>query len=408
MRRRSIIWSMTALLLALAPAGAGAQWSAPTSLDRGEVRTPSVALDTRGRIAASWLKGSSIRAWQSSHRRLVTVQRSEQRFSPPVVALASSGAVVGWARAGRVEARRLSASGRLLTKSRLSGDGPAAFDPTWVGGTGGTVLAWLRGTSEPDIQVAVPRSDGRFAGTIRYDIDGLRDADMSTTRSGGLLVAYTRLVPGATQLVVAEQTAGTTRLRDVVRMPTTGVPRNPAVAVTTSGRSYVAWTEGDPAGGHRLLVSRRERGGAFGAPVTLATGAFAGQVALVPKSDGAVLASWVARTRFAQSSPGVLRVALADGGAVSNVSAAGEAVERYTAAVDGAGGAHFVWWNDIQVEPGGPVTTRPVDAAERLGARRRLSAPGERAVSLSAAAAGRRVVVAWGTAGGRAIRAVER
>jgi hypothetical protein len=338
----------------------------------------------------------------------VTVQRSGERLGAPAVALAARGPVVAWTRGGRVEARRLSSTGALLTRSRLSGDGPTAFDPTWVGGTGGAVLAWLRGAAEPDIQVGVPRSDGRFRGTIRYDIDSLADADMSTTRNGGLLVAYTRSAPGGAQLVVAEQTAGTTRLRDVVRMPTAGQPRNPAVAVTPDGRSYVAWSEGVAAGGERIMVSSRARGGAFGAPVVLETNVFANQLALVSKPDGAVLASWIAATRPVPTAPGVLRVANVDGRSVGSLSRTGEDVERYTAAVDGRGVAHFIWWSDVTAEPGGPVTTRLVDSAERIGAGRRLSPPGERAVSLSIAAGGRNVVAAWGTAGGGAIRAAER
>lgn len=385
------------LLFVLAlSAEASAAWRGAVTLDSAAVRSASVAVDDQGRAAAAWIRGDTVRARVGG--RVVDVQSSGGRLEGATIGVGPRNAIVAWTRRGRVEARRVSYGGGVSLRQRLSGDGPAAFGPDWVGGT----LAWLRGTDEPDLQLAVPRRDGRFEGTIRYDIDGLLDVDLAPSRAGGLVAAFTRERGSDVDIVVAEQAAGRARLRDVFTPETAGLPRDPAVAVSATGRTVVAWTEGDrEAGGERIMVAARPRGGSFGAPAPLATGVYATQLALVPKADGSVLAAWIASQRFAETSPGILRVADVNDGVVRNVSAAGEEVERWAGAVDGRGIAHFAWWSDSASEPGGPVFTRVVDAQERLQTRYRLTPLGERATSLSLAAGARGEAAAlWTRAGG--------
>ena len=386
-------------ILAFPAAGppANGPWSAPVTLDRGTVAAPSVAVDARDRAAATWLHGPrEVRALLPSGRTTVVARSATQRLRTPEVATTSRGAVVAWTRQGRVETRTVSAaSGRLSTVSRLSPAGRDALDPTFVGGTGGTVLAWQLGRDEPELQIGLPRSDGRFAGTLRYTLDSLEDLDFTTTRGGGLFAAYTRRrgADGRIELMAAEQRAGSSRLVEIARMPQgTAAPRDPAVAVTSAGTAVVAWAESAPGGG-RVMVAQRPRGGVFGDPVAIAAGGQASRVAVLPKSDGTVTLAWVATRTTSQTAAGALRVAdLRDLAARTMAGAIGD----YTAAVDGRGGVHFAWITN------GRVSTRLVDDRGQLGRRRTLTAPGERARTVALGAGARDVVALWTT--GRAVR----
>ena len=359
-------------------------WSEPVTVDRGAVSAPTVSVDDDDRAAVAWRRGPrEIRA-VVPRAGVVTVARSAtQRLLTPEIATTTGGAVVVWTRAGRVESRRVAGSGRLSSVSRLSPVGRDAFGPTFVGGSGGTVLAWQLGAEEPELQLGVPRSDGTFAGTLRYALDSLVGLDVTTTRGGGLLAAYTRrrASDGRVELMVAEQAPRSSRLVEIARMrepvpPAT--PTEPRVLVTPGGRSLVAWLEAD-----RVMLAERPRGGEFGQPVAIAAGARPRGLALVPKADGTILASWV--------SGGALRVADTAGG-VSRTLATG--IADYVASADGRGAAHFGWVAD------GRAQTRLIDDAERIGTRRTLSAPGERVRELALSAGARDVVAAWATRGG--------
>jgi hypothetical protein len=372
-------------------------WSEPVTLDRGAVAAPSAAVDERDRVAATWLRGPrEVRALVPGGR-VVTVARSpRRRLLTPEVATTTRGAVVAWTRAGRVESRRVTAGGRLSLVSQLSPAGRRAFEPTFVGGTGGTVLAWQLGTGVPQLQLGIPRSDGSFLRTLRYGLGDVAELDFTTTRSGGLLAAYTRRAAtgGSVELVVAEQRPGSRELVEIGRMATIGLPREPHVAVTAAGRSVIAWTESEPAsGGRRVVMADRRRGGTFGAPVTLAPAAYASRLSLVPKADGAVLATWIAGERLSPASPGALRVVDTAGGTPRTVTRPGERIRDYAVTADGRGAAHFGW-----ITSGGAVTAGIVDEAERVGTRRRLSHTGERARALSLSAGRRGVAAIWTTA----------
>lgn len=380
-------------------------WSEPVTLDRGAVSAPAAAVDARDRAAAAWLRGRrEVRALVPGGRVVTAARGATQRLTAPDVATTRRGAVVAWTRGGRVEARRVSAAGRLSPVAQLSPAGADALDPTFVGGSGGTVLAWQLGTDEPELQIGLPRSDGRFLGTLRYGLASLVALDFTTTRSGGLLAAYTRrrASDGEVELMVAEQRPGTRELVEVARLGAVGVPREPSVAVTADGRSVVAWTEPDPAGGgRRVVAATRPRGGEFAAPVTVATGQYASRLALLPKADGPVLATWIAGQRLSPASPGVLRVANVAGGIGRSLTSPRELIRDYTATADGRGAAHFGW-----IDASGAVRVRLIDDAERLRARRRLTEPGERARALSLSAGRRGAMALWTTA--RSVRASTR
>ncbi|CAA9475995.1 MAG: hypothetical protein AVDCRST_MAG85-318, partial [uncultured Solirubrobacteraceae bacterium] len=329
-----------------------------------------------------------------------------QRLRTPEVATTSNGAVVAWTRNGRVETRRVSRrTGRLSLISRLSPKGRQAFGPTFVGGTVPTVLAWQLGERDPELQIGIPRSSGAFAGTLRYPFENLIDLDVTTTRGGGLLAAYTRRRAGDGQpeLMVAEQRPGSPRLVEIARMRepvAPSLPVGPSVAVTDDGRTLVAWSEASPDGRGRVVVSERPRGGEFGDPVEIAAGGQPSRVSLLPKSDGTVLAAFVTTTRPSLTSPGTLRIADVRTGAVRALTRSGERVADYTVSLDGRGAAHFGWIT------GGRVIVRVVDGREQRGARRTLSAPGERVRQLALAAGSNDVAAVWTTA--RAVRASSR
>ena len=401
--------ALALVVLALTPVLASAAsdlpsngpWSAPVTLDRGAVSAPAVAFGERG-VAATWLRGPrEVRAFMPSPGTVTVARSRAQRLRTPEIATTSTGAVVAWTRQGRVESRRVSRrTGRLSLVSRLSTKGREAFAPAFVGGTGPTVLAWQLGERDPELQIGVPRSSGAFAGTLRYPFEGLLDLDFTTTRGGGLLAVYTRrrAGDGRPELMVAEQRPGSPRLVEIARMRepvAPAVPADPVVAVTRTGRTVVAWTEAG-----RIVVSERPRGGEFGDPVEIAGGGFASRLALLPKADGTVLASWIATARASETAAGVLQMANVRGGTAQALTRSGERVVDYTATLDGRGGAHIGWIS------GGRAVVRVVDDREQRGARRTLSAPGERVRQLALAAGSTDVAAVWTTA--RAVRASSR
>ena len=415
----------TLLIAALAaPAAAQAQtWSEPVTIDRGRgparVATPVVVPGANGQSTAAWVRrapgGSALMGRVGTLRaaRYMTVHSSRRRIADPALLTSTGSALFAWrwnatGDAWRIRTRAASTrtlkGGPLQTLTRAT---PTAGPPSFIGSTGGTRLAWQRGTSSPTVEVARPGAGGRFAGTVRYLIPGLVEADATVTARGAVVVAYTKLVEGEQEPRLTIATQGATGLRDVAAFGGRLRAEDPAVAGDRAGRIVVAGVESTGVTQRVVVATRAPGETAFTEPVAL-TGddVLSRFVRVVPKSDGAVLVSWLEEDAAVSPGSPPSRIMVASlGGGARQLSRAGEGASDYAVAVDGRGNAHFVYRSG---EPG-LLRAVTVSDAEVVGRARRVTAAGERAGAFSVgASAGGAVAVAWTSANGREIRLAER
>jgi hypothetical protein len=414
---------LAALIAALAlPASAAADgWTAPATIDRASggfrVGDSAVAVTGRGATTVAWVRSRpgrnvlhATRIASGGATRSWVVRRSGSGLLEPAVLLAGRLSVFGWrwndGRNLRIEARALDTrSGALGPRQRLTSGAPDASRPAFIGSAGGLRLAWLRTGSEPDLQVATPGRRGRFGSTVRYDVDGAQDFDATVASGDRLAAAYTRRLPGETSESVVVAVQGLSGLSEIASFPAGADASDPAIAADGAGRLVVAWAELVGGVSERVMVAVRERDAAsFSAPVELQSGTSVRDVALVPKSDGDTLVTWLSRE------PGdgaLLMVSTVTGGARA-LSLLGHSVTAYAASTDARGAAYFAY-REAANGTGGALYAARINSHELLSTPRRVTPAGERASRFSLGVGARGAArITWTDAGGRAIRMARR
>lgn len=405
------------------PATAAAEsWTTPATLDRapagGRLSSPAIAVGGDGATSAAWVESrSGAYALRASTIKGNTatpwlVQQSRRRIDAPAILTDGALSLFAWqyfdGNAFRIGTRSLNASRRKLGPLQfLTRSVPDASGPAFIGGTGGVRLAWLRGDAEPDLQLARPNSTGRFSATVRYDIEGAEDIDATVTTGNRVAAAFTRRLPGETAASVAVAVQGLDGLTEVASFANRDPASDPTIAADDEGRLVVAWTELVGGVAERVVVATREPGATtFSEPVELGTGTLVKDLALLPKSDGDTLVTWISSPAGVASGDdrGTLTVSTVTGGARA-VNVPGQDVTSYAASTDGKGAAFLAWRTDA-AGSGGPLYAARINAAELISSpRRRVTPSGERATSFSLGVSAKGVArLAWTTVGGRAVR----
>lgn len=257
---------------ALAPAVASAGWSRAVPLSsKGEAAVfPSAAMTPSGEAVVVWWRVGSRRAPSALRaafrpaggrfRAPQTVSRLDMPGagnppSLPRVSIADDGtAVATWTRRDTSGRLRVAAAvrrpgGRFGRPAFLSPPGADALDPAVASSSGAdtAVLAWSRGTANPQIQTA-----------------RLRGAAFSPART-----IPAQVLPGS----------------------------DPSVAVNASGAAVTGWWAGDGQTTGFALASRSTAQGAFGSPAVLsAQGLLADQVIPALDDAGRATVAWIQAT----------------------------------------------------------------------------------------------------------------
>ena len=417
---RSVLAALLAGAGILPPAVLADSWSPPSTVDRAtagfRVRGPVVASSAAATTVA-WVRSKpslNVLRARTATRAGVTrdwvVRASRTGITRPTLLTGGGVGVVAWrwftGRTYRVEARSLHlGSGRVGPLQRLSAAKPDASAPTFVGGDGGVRLAWLRLGLEPDLQVASPERTGRFASTVRYDVEGVRELDATVASGDRLAVAFTRRLPGQTSPSVGVALQGLEGLAEIATFDGRPGAEEPGVAVDSRGRLVVAWTQTTENGLEQVYTAVRERGASrFGDPVLVETTGSVDDLAIVPKADGDTLLTWLSSGTIGPTS--LVAASLTGGSRTLNAST--DDVTGYAVTTDARGSAHIAYRADGPGTGGLLYATR-VGPTELISAPRRVTAPGERASSFSIGASPRGTArVAWTRAGGTAIRTARR
>jgi hypothetical protein len=344
-----------AAALALAPAAAAADWSAPVRVspaDRAGYGSPAVAAGPGGAALAAWVR-------------------------------VPAG---GEAADGRVQAVARPAGGRWSRPRLLSGPGASAPSVA-LNARGHAVAAWLNGRLVVGAVRPGPRAPWR-PGRIGGAGAPVQELRVSIDRRGRPTAAWIERGDGGYRVRLATaDAAGADWAIRAARLTTPG-PAPPALALSPGRGAVAAWVDGD-----RVLASRTVAG-AFERPVEMSDSrASAPGIAL--GGSGAAIVSWAVRL------PGGSRVLQAAGRpataprwrSAEDVGIGGDPV----VAVNEAGDAVVAWGSG---EPGGEQTleasTRPGGGLWRAST---ILAPTECDCELRAAGAAvdgaGRAVVSW-------------
>jgi hypothetical protein len=303
--RRSALTASVLLLVAAAPSGARAEWSAPfdLSLPGTSMQDPQVAVAPSGAAVATW------------------------------VSYAGSDATA--------QARRIAADGTLGPILNLSQPGRRADDPdVAIDAAGNAIVVWSdRGQTGTEEIVRARRitATGALEPTVDITSAGLSSAlpKVAVTPAGAATVVWFRR-PGTVHLRRIDPVGGPGATLDVSPPDSSQFD----LAVDANGDAHIVWATFD--GTNQLIHTRRaDAGGALTPTITLSDGdqlSFAPQIAL--DATGNPTVTWV------REDDGIeLRRGTAGGGLglTVTVAPAGALTGDRDLAVDGAGNATVVW-----------------------------------------------------------------
>ncbi len=301
--------------------------------------------------------------------------------------------------AHRMESATLRPGGSRTSPITLSGAGSSAYGATFAAVAPDAfaarpVLTWWR--REPGRVQLATAVNGRL---LASENDRLPDNSSARYALGrdGTLYAVSAL-SGAVMLAVRPP-GGTFSTAAPVAVGR-GPFREPDIAIGPGGALGIVWREYDGRTYRARAVLGRP--GAFAAVATL-SGADDRAVSprIVVSTAGAVRVAFVSTapgTDRPQRGYGPLKLATLTTTRQTLATVAG-AARTFALGADGRGGTTLAWQRREAGHSGGAIFVRAIAASGRLGARRTLTAPGERGSGLSLALGPRDALAAWTTPG---------
>jgi hypothetical protein len=188
---------------------------------------------------------------------------------------ASGPAVVVWTNNSQINARVLAASGGWSATATLSPAAETAMAPSAVvRPDGSVVVAWAaQRSADWVIEAAVRSVSGTWAApvVVSGSLTWAGPLQLGADGSGNVLAAWAQITSSVRSVTTATLPAtGTWSAPATIATPSASTIRQVSVAVNASGAAVVGWIR--QAGDLYGDVVTRPAGGAFGAPVTIATG----------------------------------------------------------------------------------------------------------------------------------------
>jgi hypothetical protein len=410
-------------LLAAPPAAPAAQpWERPETVSRVP-GLPSAAIGADGMTVLAWTGRSAGGVGAYGARRTAArgfgepfgLRKQRASVDDAAVQISDDGdAIIAYRRLvgrnHRIESATVRRSGSRTPTATLSGPGSSAYDPTFAPVAAGTlatdpVLTWWRRETDR-VQIAQALG-GRLLVSRNHTVAGGQRAQYAQLADGTVLAA------SATQkaaLLAARPRGGD--FGEAVSIASGSGPFKIAdVAVGPDGAVAVAWREFDGST-YRLRAAVAPPGGPFGEQQTLSSAderAVTAQVAIT--AEGAVRVAYLAArpgNDNATSSGRLKLVTLGDEDGPTVVTAGRQTARNFELAGDGRGGLTVAWQGTEGGFSSGAVFASAVTPSGRLGARHRLSAPGEDGYGLTLAVGFRGdALVAW-VVGEERVRAAHR
>jgi hypothetical protein len=398
-------------LLAAPPAAPAAQpWERPETVSRVP-GLPSAAIGADGMTVLAWTGRSAGGVGAYGARRTAArgfgepfgLRKQRASVDDAAVQISDDGdAIIAYRRLvgrnHRIESATVRRSGSRTPTATLSGPGSSAYDPTFAPVAAGTlatdpVLTWWRRETDR-VQIAQALG-GRLLVSRNHTVAGGQRAQYAQLADGTVLAA------SATQdaALLAARPPGGDFGAPLTLASGSGPFKIADVAVGPDGAVAVAWREFDGST-YRLRAAVAPPGGPFGEQQTLSSAderAVTAQVAIT--AEGAVRVAYLAArpgNDNATSSGRLKLVTLGDEGAATVVTEGRQTARNFELAGDGRGGLTMAWHGTEGGFSSGAVLASAVTPSGRLGARHRLSAPGEDGYGLTLAVGSRcDALVAW-------------
>jgi hypothetical protein len=438
--RASRIASIGAAAIALAgaaPAAAQAgSWTAPrAATDAGQSFEPSVAADSRGRIALGFarhldgrnraeIRQGSLREGLRGASALIDSLPGNLDGVTVGLRAGSPGPDVVWRRYGQ-NAQRLFAtsvrtgSAKPWTPFPELTTGPSSgYEPRWVDGADGVrrIVYDMRTTSAFRDVTDQPAPHPTLPGTVYGPASPLPGTGISSQPRLAVAADGTRIVAWQSNgRILTARAAPGGAFGAAIALPTAGYARDVQLAQGADGTIVIAWLA-STGQGNAVQIASRPSAGAFGAPVTVVPGPEgAYEPRLVATSAGEILLGWTAtgRTSGYASSSGTLRLQRLSGrgapvGAILTLTPSGTRAAQIVLAHDGTGSVLAAW---ARVDGGGrrTVQARRIAPGGIVGVVRNLSprAGAQGGAPVLAGASGD-AVAAWTSPTGKTVYSIYR